>query len=48
MVSLLAKRLVAGVTIGVTLGAMLFSTFPIWLGVPTMFAITIVAILGDK
>lgn len=48
MVARIATFLLSGVAIGVTLGAMCFSTLPVWLGCFTIIAISIPAICATK
>lgn len=47
-VTRIATLLVSGVAIGVTFGAVLFSTLPVWLGAAVIIAITIVTICSSK
>jgi len=41
MVCRIATLLLGGIAIGLTIGAMLFSTLPVILGIPVIFAMSI-------
>lgn len=44
LIGSIATKMLAGVTIGLTTGAMFCSVLPLWVGVPTLIAVGIVAI----
>lgn len=47
-VTRISTLLVTGVALGVTLGAVVFSTLPVWLGIGCAVAISITGICGSS